>query len=119
MSATARGRWLAMLAAVTIPHLTVSLGSGGLSVLIMVELVRAELVAPEVTAAATGMAYTLGSIGGVAGPPLVGLIAEQRGYPTAWAAIAAALLIATILALLVAEPQSTTQVGAAGVEAGS
>jgi sugar phosphate permease len=73
---------------------------------------------PEATAAATGIAYTLGSFGGVAGPPLVGLIAESHGYPTAWAAIAAALVVATILALLVAEPQRATQVGAAGVEAG-
>jgi MFS family permease len=96
---------------------SVLLGLGLMAYAGMIELVRAELVVPEATAAATGIAYTLGSFGGVAGPPLVGLIAEYHGYPTAWAAIAAALVVAIVLALLVAEPQRATQVGAAVVEA--
>lgn len=88
-----------MLAAVS-----VLLGLGLMAYAGMIELVRAELVAPEVTASATAIGYTLGSIGGVAGPPLVGYVAEQYGYPAAWAAIAVALVVATILAIMVGEP---------------
>jgi sugar phosphate permease len=95
-----------MLASVSI-----LLGLGLMAYAGMIELVRAELVAPEVTAAATGISYTLGSIGALAGPPLVGLIAEQHGFPAAWAAIAGALVIATVLAMLVAEPQGPSEAG--------
>jgi predicted MFS family arabinose efflux permease len=87
---------------------SVLLGLGLMAYAGMIELVRAELVAPEVTASATAVGYTLGSIGGVAGPPLVGYVAERYGYPAAWAAIAAALVVATILAVMVGEPPRDT-----------
>lgn len=103
-----------MLASVSI-----LLGLGLMAYAGMIELVRAELVAPEVTAAATGISYTLGSIGALAGPPLVGLIAQQHGFPAAWGAIAAALVIATVLSLLVAEPQRPPEPGVVGAEAGT
>jgi len=97
---------------------SVLLGLGLMAYAGMIELVRAELVAPEVTPSATAIGYTLGSIGAVAGPPLVGLVAEQYGYPTAWAAIAAALVVATILALMVAEPPRAPQPRVGGLEVG-
>lgn len=80
------------------------LGLGVVAYAGMVELVRAELVDPATTAAATGFGYALASIGGVAGPPLFGLIAQAHGFSVAWAALAALLVCGLVLPLALSEP---------------
>ena len=120
MSATARGRWLAMLAAVTIPHLTVSLGSGGLSVLM--PFLQRDLGLSTVQVGVLGGARFTGlialSIPAAAMVTRLGLRRSIVLLQVGFGFTIAALVLATILALLVAEPQRTTQVGAAGVGAG-
>ncbi len=82
----------------------VLLGIGVMAWAGMVELIRAELVSPATTATATGLGYALASIGAVIGPPLFGAVTEVRGFPVAWAALAAILVGATLIAIRLDEP---------------
>jgi MFS family permease len=84
--------------------LAILLGLGLMSWAGMVELVRAELVHSSSTAAATGIGYSFASIGAVAGPPLFGLVVQWSGFPAAWSALAAVLLLAGVLGFGLTEP---------------
>jgi len=95
----------------SVPLLLLSLGLvgtfaiGGLSTLVRSIPIELEGIGPRLTAVATGLIFTVGEVGGFAGPFLVGLLHDVTGsFTPALGVLAVASLLAALAGFRMDEP---------------
>jgi cyanate permease len=105
-----------LIVATTVPVLLLSLvlvGTfviGGLSPLIRAIPIEMDGIGPQLTAVATGLIFTIGEVGGFAGPFLIGYLHDITGsFTPALGVLAAASLVAAIAGFYMNEPAGTEQ----------
>lgn len=81
---------------------------GGLSPLIRAIPIEMDGIGPQLTAVATGLIFTVGEIGGFAGPFLIGLLHDVTGsFAPALGVLAAASLLAAVAGYYMDDPSGS------------